>query len=71
MILMQLEAEKLGLGSCWVQIRKRMAQGEQESSNDFVKTLLGIPEQYEVLAILALGGSRRGKSRTSSRTTGL
>lgn len=55
MILMQLEAEKLGLGSCWVQIRKRMAQGEQESSNDFVKTLLGIPEQYEVLAILALG----------------
>ena len=55
MTLMQLEAEKLGLGSCWVQIRKRMAQGEQESSSAFVKTLLGIPEQFEVLAILALG----------------
>ena len=55
MILMQLEAEKLGLGSCWIQIRNRIAQGEQESSNDFVKGLLDIPEQYEVLAILALG----------------
>ncbi len=55
MILMQLEAEKLGLGSCWIQIHNRIAQGEQESSNDFVKGLLDIPEQYEVLAILALG----------------
>ena len=55
MILMQLEAEKVGLGSCWIQIRKRMAQGEQQTSNDFVKELLNIPEQYEVEAILALG----------------
>lgn len=55
MILMQLEAEKEGLGSCWIQIRNRMAQGEQQTSNDFVKELLHIPEQYEVLAILALG----------------
>lgn len=55
MALMQLEAEHLGLGSCWVQIRGRLAQGEKLSSNDFVKTLLQIPMQYEVLAILALG----------------
>lgn len=32
-----------------------MAQGEEQTSNDFVKELLHIPEQYEVLAILALG----------------
>ena len=50
MILMQLEAERLGLGSCWVQIRRRMAQGEAESSSNYVKTLLHIPSQYEVLA---------------------
>lgn len=55
MTLMQLEATQLGLGSCWVQIRRRMAQGEQESSGDLVKRLLHIPSQYEVLAILALG----------------
>ena len=55
MTLMQLEAQALGLGSCWVQIRNRMAQGEAQSSSDFVKALLRVPEQYAVLAILALG----------------
>ena len=55
MTIMQLEAERLGLGSCWIQIRNRTAQGEEQTSNDFVKELLHIPEQYEVLAILALG----------------
>ena len=55
MTIMQLEAEILGLGSCWIQIRNRTAQGEEQTSNDFVKELLHIPEQYEVLAILALG----------------
>ncbi len=53
--LMQMEAQKLGLGSCWVQIRNRQAQGGQQSSNAFVKALLNVPEQYDVLAILALG----------------
>ena len=55
MTIMQLEAELLGLGSCWIQIRNRMAQGETQTSNDLVKELLHIPEQYDVLAILALG----------------
>ena len=55
MTIMQLEAETLSLGSCWIQIRNRMAQGEQETSNEFVKELLHIPAQYDVLAILALG----------------
>ena len=55
MTIMQLEAQMLGLGSCWIQIRNRMAQGEAESSSQYVKTLLHIPEAYEVLAILAIG----------------
>ena len=54
-IIMQLAAEELGLGSCWVQIRNRMAQGETQTANEYVKALLGVPEQYEVLAILGLG----------------
>ncbi|MBQ2004366.1 MAG: nitroreductase family protein, partial [Peptococcaceae bacterium] len=55
MALMHVEAHKLGLGSCWVQIRNRMAQGETQTSNDYVKALLHVPEQYEVLAILGIG----------------
>ncbi len=55
MTIMQLEAETLGLGSCWIQIRNRMAQGEEQMSSAFIKELLHIPEQYEVLAILVLG----------------
>ena len=55
MALMHVETHKLGLGSCWVQIRNRMAQGETQTSNDYVKALLHVPEQYEVLAILGLG----------------
>ena len=68
MILMQLEAERLGLGSCWVQIRRRMAQGEAESSSDYVKTLLHIPSQYEVLAILALGVPAEEKAKRNMNT---
>ena len=55
MTIMQLEAEQLGLGSCWIQIRNRMAQGETQTSNEYVKNLLCVPEQYEVLAILGIG----------------
>ena len=55
MTIMQLEAQTLGLGSCWVQIRNRMAQGETITSNDYIKTLLNVPAQYDVLAVLAIG----------------
>ena len=55
MTIMQLEAQTLGLGSCWVQIRNRMAQGETQTSSDYIKELLSVPAQYDVLAILAIG----------------
>ena len=51
---MQLAAEDLGLGSCWVQIRLRK-DNEGNEANDKVKSLLSIPEQYSVLSIIALG----------------
>lgn len=35
MTLMQLEAQALGLGSCWVQIRNRMAQGKRRAAAIF------------------------------------
>lgn len=49
----QLEAEALGLGSCWIQMRNR--QGENTNSEVEVRNVLGIPENYGVLSIITLG----------------
>lgn len=54
MAYMQLEAERLGLGSCWVQIRQRK-DNLARSSEEVVASLLAIPEKYGVEAILTLG----------------
>ncbi|MCF6335610.1 MAG: nitroreductase family protein [Spirochaetales bacterium] len=53
-ITVQLEAEGLGLGSCWVQIRNRH-YSENKTAGDYVKELLNIPENYEVEAVIAIG----------------
>lgn len=53
-IVIQLEAESLGLGSCWVQIRLRESN-QGMSSEAYVRSLLGIPEHMAVLSILAVG----------------
>ncbi len=63
MAYMQLAAEELGVGNCWVQIRNRFAKtllpdGTNQPSNAFVREALHIPAPYEVLAILALGKSK-------------
>jgi nitroreductase len=49
----QLEAENLGLGSVWIQMRKRFS--EEGNSENEVKKLLNIPEKYGVLCIIAVG----------------
>lgn len=53
-IVIQLEAERLGLGSCWVQIRLRESN-QGMSSEAYVRGLLGIPEHLAVLSIIAVG----------------
>ena len=53
-IIMQLAAEELGLGSCWVQIRLRK-DAEGNDATDNVKRILNLPENYSVLSIVALG----------------
>lgn len=50
---MQLEAEDLGLGSVWIQIRERIS--EFDSSENEVKNVLNIPERYGVLCIILIG----------------
>lgn len=58
-ILIQLEAEHLGLGSTWVQMRLR-ASGVQ-SAETGVRAALDIPEHYGVLCVLAVGHKDEAK----------
>jgi len=53
-ILVQMVAQSLGLGSCWVQVRKR-DYGAQTTSEQYVQSLLGIPEHVKVESIIAVG----------------
>ncbi len=53
-IIIQLQAQSLGLGSCWVQIRKRMHNSEK-TAEDYVKELLDIPESMVVESIIGIG----------------
>ena len=60
-IMMQLQAEDLGLGSCWVQIRGRFTEAEV-SSEEYVKDLLQLPMQLQVLSVIAFGHKEKEKS---------
>lgn len=51
---LQLMAESLGLGSCWIQVRNRLTE-DNESVETYVKNVLNIPEEYNVANIIALG----------------
>ena len=53
-IFMQLQAEDLGLGSCWCQIRNREREDES-GAGEYVRRLLDIPYQMEVLSIIGFG----------------
>ena len=49
-----LQAEDLGLGACWIQLRERY-DAEGTSSEDIVKSLLGIPAEMRAVCIVAVG----------------
>lgn len=53
-VLLQLTAQSLDLGSCWVQVRNRM-HSENLSSERFIQELLRIPESCRVLSIVTVG----------------
>ncbi|MCX6219699.1 MAG: nitroreductase family protein [Bacteroidia bacterium] len=53
-IILQLAAEALGLGSCWVQIHRRYHDDDQ-TANEFISNLLNIPDHLEVLSIVGIG----------------
>ncbi len=53
-IFIQLEAEALGLGSCWVQINRRY-YNDDITSNEYIHDLFNIPDRLEVLSIVGIG----------------
>lgn len=55
MTQMHLMADALGVGSCWLQVRLRKAPDGVTDTQDIVRSILGIPEKYGVMAILTLG----------------
>lgn len=62
---LHLAAADLGLGSCWIQIRLRDHNREQ-SAEQYVRSLLRIPDHLQVEAIVAVGypaESRKGHDK--------
>lgn len=54
---MQLQAEKLGLASCWSQVHGLYTESGQDCS-EYVRIVLDIPYQLEVLCIVGFGHSK-------------
>jgi nitroreductase len=52
--ILQLVAEEMGLGSCWVQIRLRK-HSSSLAADDYVKELLQIPDNLVVESIVGMG----------------
>ncbi len=53
-IFLHLAPESMGLGSCWIQIRKRMYD-QTKTSQEYIRELLNIPENLNVESIVAIG----------------
>lgn len=53
-IYLQLQAEDMGLGSCWVQVRERFT-ASGIPSNDYIHNVLELPLPLQVLSVIAIG----------------
>lgn len=52
--LIQLEAHKLGLGSCWVQVRERM-HDDKITAEEYLRRELNIPAKYSIECVISIG----------------
>lgn len=53
-IIVQLEAEALGLGSCWIQVRNRN-HDDDKTAEDYIRELLNIRKNYRIENIISIG----------------
>jgi nitroreductase len=60
-IMMQLQAEDLNIGSCWVQIRERFTD-QGMTSEEYIKDIFDLPMQLQVLSVIAFGYKEKERS---------
>src|SRR5690554_358575 len=60
-INMQMQAEELGIGSCWIQVRNRLFS-ETVTASEYINDLLDIPMPLEVLCVISF--VKKEKERT-------
>ena len=60
-IYIHLAAESMELGSCWIQIRKRM-HDQTKAAEQYIRELLNIPENLNVESMIAIGYPAEKKS---------
>ena len=53
-IMVQLAAHSLGLGSCWIQIRRRN-YSENVTAEKYIQQLLNIPKHLRIETIISIG----------------
>jgi nitroreductase len=53
-IFIHLAAQALDLGSCWIQIRKRM-HDDSTSAENYIRNILQVPENLMLESIIAIG----------------
>lgn len=53
-ILVQMTAQSLGLGSCWIQIRNR-EHDKKSTAEEYIRELLAIPGNIMVESIISIG----------------
>jgi len=60
-IFIQLAAESIGLGSCWIQIRERM-HDKEKTAQQYIAEILNIPPELKVESIIAVGHPEKRKA---------
>jgi nitroreductase len=59
-IFIQLAAESIGLGSCWIQIRERM-HDDEKTAQKYITEILNIPSGLKVESIISIGHPEKRK----------
>lgn len=65
-IIIQLTAQSLGLGSCWIQIRNRK-HNENKTTQEYLQEILNIPQDIQVECIIAIGYPAEQKPQRTDR----
>ena len=60
-----LSAEQFGIGACWIHIRNRA--GQRTTADEEIRKILGVPNNYSVLNVVALGQKGENKSARTDK----